>query len=98
MTAQVARRPGGDDLERAAAREAPAQQRVAFAFLDVISQGAAQRRRRRKDRLDVGNHVVAAVGLGRQQRQDRRRLIGDIAADRAAQQRGEADPHRLDQA
>jgi hypothetical protein len=68
-----------------------------LALVAIGRQRPPQGRRGGKYRLAVRNHVIASVALGREQHEDRRRLIGDKVADRAGQERSEADAHRLDQ-
>ena len=77
----------GDDLQRAASEQAMQDRRAILAVINLARERTAQGRARLKRRLKVRNHVVAAVGLGRQQAQDRRRLIGDEVPEGAGQQR-----------
>ena len=95
MPAQVPGSLGGDDLERAAGEQAMQDRRAILAVINLARERTAQGRARLKRRLKVRNHVVAAVGLGRQQAQDRRRLIGDEMPEGSGQKRGEADPSGL---
>ena len=95
---QVPRSLAGDDLERAAGEQAMQDRRAILAVINLAGERTAQGRARLKHRLKVRNHVVAAVGLGRQQAQDRRRLVGDEVPERSGQKRGESDPSGLHQA
>ena len=88
----------GNDLERAAGEQAMQDRRAILAVINLARERTAQGRARLKRRLKVRNHVVAAVGLGRQQAQDRRRLIGDEVPESSGQKRGESDPTGLQQA
>ena len=96
MPAQISRRTGGDDLE-AAAGEAPRKQRVAPPHPQLSPTAAAQsparRRRSARCRKPCSRDSPLRSATGK---------IGDGSlatndADGTGQQRGEADPHRLDQ-
>jgi hypothetical protein len=70
--------------------------RFGWILLEYFGRIATGKRAVEKERLKIAHHVVAAVGLGRHQDQDRARLAHHEMRQRCGEQGGVADAHRLE--